>query len=581
MSRVLSVDTEYGWHEGGECLSAFVPVVCCFVEQGTRRRYHFWGRDRRLGEFLGDHAGALFISHNLKAEAKYFQSLGVKPPRNWWDTMLARRYLSNAERPARYGLEISLEHYGIPHRYSAHKEELQKWIGELRFDPGNPDDRRTILAYCYEDCAATLSLYERIRDRVPAAWMDHVVRFCLALSRMEMRGVGIDMDSYRAIESRRAEVVQFFTDKVHETAPGLISEKGSLRGRVMLKWCARMGMGWPRKFSKAKGKKVPYFDEEARKIMIPRHPFIARVHETLKVVKSMVGRQMAIDPLAGLHFFHNNPLGTATGRTTFKNYVFSGPKLLRLLIVPRSPEHVLVSVDFVAEEILIRAWLAHDDRMIADYEATDFHMAFAISAGAAPAGATKNTHEAVRKLYKEAGLAINYGSSEYGIALSTGKTVAEARQLLRQHMAVYHKGHEFSDRYTLNAFRKGWAFTKLGFPRAVGKNDNPRSVANYFVQGTGADLMQLAVIYLDEMGAPLIATNHDGFVFDCPRDQLDELRRVIDRALRRAVERVLPGAPMRWDVAVYGDRYRDEDGEKLWNEIAAFLGLKEGVSHAV
>jgi hypothetical protein len=126
----------------------------------------------------------------------------------------------------------------------------------------------------------------------------------------------------------------------------------------------------------------------------------------------------------------------------------------------------------------------------------------------------------------------------------------------------------------VDAFRKGRAETKAGFPRKVRRGDNDRSIANHPVQGTGGDLMRLCVIYLTEGGAELVATNHDSFLFTCRRDELDDLKAVIDASLRRAVNQLLPGCPMRWAMEVYEDRYREEDGATLWEEVATFLGVE-------
>ena len=54
--RVWSFDTEFGWAPGKQGWeSAWRPIVACFEDVDTGERIHFWGRDRRLGEWLADH----------------------------------------------------------------------------------------------------------------------------------------------------------------------------------------------------------------------------------------------------------------------------------------------------------------------------------------------------------------------------------------------------------------------------------------------------------------------------------------------------------------------------------------------
>jgi hypothetical protein len=85
--------------------------------------------------------------------------------------------------------------------------------------------------------------------------------------------------------------------------------------------------------------------------------------------------------------------------------------------------------------------------------------------------------------------------------------------------------------------------------------------------------MRLAVVYLSRYGLQLLATNHDSFLVECLREELPKVRAAIDAALRRAVEQLLPGAPMRWSVDVFEDRYEDKakKAKKLWGLIGDVL----------
>jgi hypothetical protein len=136
-------------------------------------------------------------------------------------------------------------------------------------------------------------------------------------------------------------------------------------------------------------------------------------------------------------------------------------------------------------------------------------------------------------------------------------------------------------RYTRNAFAKGRCFTVAGWPREVTRHDNARSVANSVVQGTAADLMRLAVIYLTRNRTPLVAVVHDGFVFEVPLAEKDAAIEVIDTSLRQAVERLLPGSRLRWSHDEYADRYRDKDGEKMWRLVEGTLGVVSNTTGTV
>ena len=131
------------------------------------------------------------------------------------------------------------------------------------------------------------------------------------------------------------------------------------------------------------------------------------------------------------------PFRSITGRNQPRDFIYCGPKWLRHLIVPEDPDHAIVYLDAVSEEIGIAAALSGDQAMRRMYESEDAHMAFAIMAGAAPPGATKATHGKVRKVYKTVSLGVLYGLSEYGIAERLGVDREVARALLSTHQELF------------------------------------------------------------------------------------------------------------------------------------------------
>jgi hypothetical protein len=577
-----SIDTEYGWRGGdaGQLLpSCFVPVIFCGVCLETGACVHFWGRDPALASFIRGHAGDLFVSHNLMAEAEYLLRLGIPPPARWWDTMVGWRYATNAEVVVKYGLEKALVQAGLPYAYDPEgKDRLQKWAGRLQFDAGSPDDRRLLRGYCLEDCRGALRLYQSLAGKVPDVFMRYAIEFCLELARMELRGIAIDMGVYGALLENREKVVRHVTGDVNAIAPVFVN--GQLNKALFLRWCAANGIGWPARRSPRTERLYQPLDSKTLERMVTRHPFIEAVYEANRTARQLTDRELAVDWRTARHYFGNIPFAQASGRTSFVNFLLSCPKWMRFLAVPTSPDHVLVAVDYVAEEICIASDLSHDLAMRQGYESKDPHMAFAILARAAPLGATKKTHPMERKKYKTVNLAVNYGQTEFGLAEKTGMHRHEARVLIDQHRRCFSTYWSWSDRYTVQAFGQRRCTTAGGWPRKVSRHDEPRSVANYPIQGTGSDLMRLSTVYLSRCSLNLLATNHDGFLIECLCCQLPEVYRAVDAALRQAAEQLLPGTPMRWGVEVFGDRYREDDEKalELWDLVNGVLRLSPAIA---
>jgi hypothetical protein len=345
---------------------------------------------------------------------------------------------------------------------------------------------------------------------------------------------------------------------------------------AFLGWCRSEGIDWPTKISETTRKPYYCFDKDVMKDMEGRHPFIAELRQVLKTLKAFEGRALAVDPVSRRHYYSTSVFRAVTGRNQPRGFVFAGPKWLRWLITAESPDHVLVYVDFVAQEMGIAAALSGDPVMRAVYESDDCHMAFAVRAGAAPAGATKKTHPQVRKPYKTVNLGVLYGQTAYGIAGRLGIAYAEAEKLLADHRALFPDFWRWSDRTVQAAFDRGRIATPCGWQSRVPFPSNERTWMNWPVQSTGSDIMRLTVTYLDRQNAHLLAPVHDGFLLSCRRDQLADLRDAVNYACGTAVEQVLPGFPLRWDFSVYDGRFEDEDGKPLWDKLQAIMEEADG-----
>jgi DNA polymerase I-like protein with 3'-5' exonuclease and polymerase domains len=280
---------------------------------------------------------------------------------------------------------------------------------------------------------------------------------------------------------------------------------------------------------------------------------------------------LVVDAVRCRHYFNTSVFRSVTGRNQPTRFVFGGPKWLRLLLVPESPDHVLVYVDFVAQEIGLAAALSGDKELKAVYSAGDCHMEFAIRAGAAPGGATKQSHSTVRKRYKTVNLGVLYGQTAFGISHRLGISQLDAERLLAEHKALFPRFWQWQEQLVQGSYDRGWIVTPCGWKSRIPHFSNERTWMNWPMQASGADVMRLTVTYLDRQHVRILAVIHDGFLLSCRRDQLAELQEAVDFACQAAVEHVVPGFPLRWDVTIHEGRLHDEDGLPLWNRLMAIL----------
>jgi hypothetical protein len=195
--RPWSVDSEWGYRDGCKgWVSKFEPVVFCAVNVDSGERISFWGRDARLKDWIAGHFADLFVSHSLVAEATFLMQCGIRPPRCWYDTYIAERFITNRwrfeERHYKANLSDSLRRLGLDHLVLADKKALQQKILNLDFTDG---DRPEITDYCYDDCVAAIGLYlhKERQGKVPQALMAHWVAYSLAVAMVVLRGTRFDL----------------------------------------------------------------------------------------------------------------------------------------------------------------------------------------------------------------------------------------------------------------------------------------------------------------------------------------------------------------------------------------------------
>jgi len=569
--EIWGIDTEWGYSDGriGQ-ESAFEPVVLCAVGLHSGERHSFWRRTRRLREFFAEHTSDLFVAHYSTAEMEYLLRRRIPVPTHWFDTYSAFRRMSNRPNSLDAGLSFALHQQRLPRWAPAEKKELRDRIVSLKFDFDSPADREQITDYCFSDCDGTLALYQRLRDPIDPQLMAVWVEYLKAVARMELRGIPVDWETYSKIDRSRHSIREELAAGVNSIHPVFVD--AALSRKALIGWAKSNGIVWPVRSDPRTGKRLQSIDDDTLKSLETLRPFIAQVRQVNKTLKHLSKRSLAIDSQTSRHHFSTSLFRSVTGRNQPRGFIFSAPKWMRFLIVPESPEHVLVYVDYVAQEIGIAAALSGDRALAETYSATDCHMEFAIRADAAPSGATKHSHPTERKAYKTVNLGVLYGQTAFGIAPQLGISQAAAQSLLDEHHRLFPDFWRWTERTVQAAFDRGHIATPCGWRSRVPYGSNPRTWQNFPIQSTGGDIMRLTVIYLDRQNVRLLAPIHDGFLLSCRKEQLPDLNAAIDYAFSTAVDQVLPGFTLRWETTVFDQgRFEDEDGRPVWNDVNKLL----------
>ena len=282
------------------------------------------------------------------------------------------------------------------------------------------------------------------------------------------------------------------------------------------------------------------------------------------------------------------PFKAKTSRTQPKaaQWIFSPAVWLRSLIKP-DPGMAVAYIDYSAMEFLLAASLSDGhcgpvNRMLEMYRSGDPYLSFAKAVGAIPDHITKQTlgnYGVVRDRYKTMLLAVQYGMQAETLASRLGVTNFEAHEMLSQHRMQFRPYWSWSDDFVQYALQTGVMRTAFGWHCRTGITEfNERSIRNWPIQATGADILRIACILAVRHGIKLLAPVHDAVLIEAPIERIEAdvalMREIMRRASRIVLNADASGThELRTDVKIirYPDRYSDKRGDKIWGEVLELL----------
>jgi hypothetical protein len=251
-----------------------------------------------------------------------------------------------------------------------------------------------------------------------------------AVGSMQHRGIPIDLDLLDKLNANWDAIKLQLIDSV-DAQYGVYVD-GSFKEALFQSYLARAGIPWPRLPS---GRLA--LDRDTFSDMSKRYPSVQPLHELRKTLGEFKLNNLAVGR-DGRNRTLLSPFSAKTGRNqpSTTRFVFGPSKWVRGLIKPKD-DMALAYCDWSSQEIAIAAALSGDELLWDAYGSGDPYIAFAIQAGLAPPGATKETHKDIRNRCKSVVLGTNYGMSAYGVAQAAKIHELEAKALLQKHRETY------------------------------------------------------------------------------------------------------------------------------------------------
>src|SRR5262249_1163249 len=136
---------------------------------------------------------------------------------------------------------------------------------------------------------------------------------------------------------------------------------------------------------------------------------------------------------------------------------------------------------------------------------------------------------------------------------------SDAHDLLRLHKTTYPTYWKWSKQTAQMAVKDGFLATGAGWTINAGPQPNKRSLSNFPLQATGADILRLASCLLVDAGVTVCAPLHDAFLIEAPADTIDSVVESCQLTMRDASQQALGGFPLRTEAKIIRcpERYKD------------------------
>jgi DNA polymerase-1 len=524
----------------------------------------------------------LYVTYSAPSEWSYFLAAGWPLPISVIDLFAERMLLTNGAKDARGKRHVpsllsSLEAYSIDAMSAAEKMEMRDLI--LRGGPFSPEEQTQILTYCMEDTLNTRKLFDAMLPTLDIARAIQRGSYTRVVASVEYHGVPVDTDAIAKLKSDWPAIMVRLAEKLefdhHYGVYSIVDgrAKWSTGGFNALVHRVGLARTWPKtktgQFSTSDGGK----GGEVFKQMAELRPEL----KDLRQLKKTFGEMKVFDlPVGqdGRCRTYPFPWWTSTSRNQpKKGSIFSLPKWARFLANP-APGRALAYIDLVAAEFGIASALSHDAVMQGTYRsAEDNYLHLAKLAGAVPADATKKSHPQERKIFKISMLGSQYDMSEFGLAQKLEISVAEARSILDDLKRIYKVYFSWIEWAVFLAQANHVMTAPMGWRITVNQDTNPRSLFNFPMQCSCAEILRVATVMMLDNGIQLCALVHDAVLIEAPLDRLGHDVLITQQCWAEASKIVLDGFALESDCVIteYPDRYFDEDGEHMWNKLQEMI----------
>lgn len=494
--------------------------------------------------------------HNIKYDIEVMHRVGTSIRGVDFDTMLAAYVINPGTRS--YGLDaLAFSEFGYQ------KIPITSLIGTGKNQRSMADvPLGEIAPYACEDADFCLRLCEVFSKELQEATLEkvfHDIEMPLidVLVAMEERGITLDAPFVKECAKKAKKELAAIEKKIYRLA----GEEFNIASPIQLKKILfeKLALSTLRIRKGKTGLSTAASELEKMRNAHPIIDAIVSYREYAKLLNTYIDvLPTLVRPATGrIHTSYNQTIA-ATGRLSSTNPNLQnipirqeiGRELRRAFVA--APGYTLLSADYSQIELRIAASLAQDAKMIAAFKSGhDIHTATAAEINGIPLSAI--TKE-MRRAAKEVNFGVLYGMGPQGLSEAAGISYGEAQQFIAGYFAAYPTIRNYLDETIKTARETGYAETFFGRRRYIQelKSNMPqvrsaaeRAAVNMPIQGTGADIIKLAMIEVHKElkkhdGAHLLLQVHDELVFEVSKKSLSAIARMVKHVMETVVDLAAP-----------------------------------------
>ncbi len=534
--------------------------------------------------------------HNLKADVVTLANHGVKVRGVEFDTMIASFLTGEAGGSGRAeDASLSLK-WLVSRRFNREMQEpadLLSKSGKKSDRPAMADLEIDVLApVACNSVDMTLRLRQALEPEIESKGLRKLfdemeMPLVPVLAHIELNGVAIDTGALREMsESLTMEI-----RRIEEDIYGSVGHEFNIGSPVQLSQILFEELHLP----KTRRLKTGAYSTDAQSLEGLRgmHDIIDLIYEYRELTKL---KSTYLDTLPFLvhprtHRIHTdfNQTGAATGRVSSSNPNLQnipvrtalGEQIRRAFIArDAGPDPMLISADYSQIELRITAHMTGDPGLVEAFERDeDIHASTASQVFGVP---LSEVTSGMRRRAKVFNFGVLYGLSEFGLSVREKIPREEAAAFIRTYFEKYPGMQQYMSETVQKVRDLGYAETLFGrrryIPEINSTNFNVRNAAeraaiNMPVQGTAADIIKVAMNSLDaemqrrRLRSLLILQIHDELIFECPSEEIEEIRNLCLDIMPASLEMRVP---LKVDTKVGRNWGEMEYGEAV--ELAEFGG---------